>query len=151
VAPRSRGGGNNEEEKRGGDASEFSVPGEKAEVWKKFVAFVMEDKKFLASHLDQAHPLELSPSKLEVGVGEGHNLSYLQDPENLTTLKDFARRFFASEVDVIVSKLDAVSSVSKSEKEGATTVAEKIENNMVDEALRIFGGSIKEVKKRAET
>jgi DNA polymerase-3 subunit gamma/tau len=151
VAPRSRGGGNNEEEKRGGDASEFSVPGEKGEVWKKFVAFVMEDKKFLASHLDQAHPLELSPSKLEVGVGEGHNLSYLQDPENLTTLKDFARRFFASEVDVIVSKLDALPSVSKSEKIEATTVAEEIENNMVDEALRIFGGSIKEVKKRAET
>ncbi|MFQ5541560.1 MAG: DNA polymerase III subunit gamma/tau [Candidatus Binatia bacterium] len=146
LAPRPRGGGNIEEEKKGGDASEFPVPGEKAQVWKKFVAFVMEDKKFLASHLDQAHPLELSPGKLEVGVGEGHNLSYLQDPENLTTLKEFARRFFASEVDVIVSNLDAESSMSKSEKVGATTVAEKSENNMVDEALRIFGGSIKEVK-----
>ncbi|MFQ5917714.1 MAG: DNA polymerase III subunit gamma/tau [Candidatus Binatia bacterium] len=116
LAPRPSGGGNNEEEKRGSDASEFPVPGEKAQVWKKFVAFVMEDKKFLASHLDQAHPLDLSPGKLEVGVWEGHNLSYLQDPENLTTLKDFARRFFASEVDVIVSNLDAVSSMSKSER-----------------------------------
>ena len=152
VPPRpASGGDNNDEQKRRGNASEFSVPGEKSQVWKKFVAFVMEDKTFLASHLEQAHPLELSPGKLEIGVGERHHLSYLQDPENLTVLKDFARRFFTSEVNVIVSNFDAGSSVSKNETVETATVADKSDNNMVDEALRIFGGSIKEVKKRAET
>ena len=145
------GGDNNDEQKRRSNASEFSVPGEKAQVWKKFVAFVMEDKKFLASHLEQAHPLELSPGKLEIGVGERHHLSYLQDPENLTVLKDFARRFFTSEVNVIVSNFDVGSSVSKNETVETAAIADKSDNNMVDEALRIFGGSIKEVKKRAET
>ena len=152
VSPRPASGeDNNDEQKRRGNASEFSVPGEKAQVWKKFVAFVMEDKKFLASHLEQAHPLELSPGKLEIGVGERHHLSYLQDPENLTALKDFARRFFTSEVNVIVSSFDVGSSVSKNETVETAAIADKSDNNMVDEALRIFGGSIKEVKKRAET
>ncbi len=152
VSPRSASGeDNNDEQKRRGNASEFSVPGDKAQVWKKFVAFVMEDKKFLASHLEQAHPLELSPGKLEIGVGERHHLSYLQDPENLTVLKDFARRFFTSEVNVIVSSFDVGSSVSKNETVETAAIADKSDNNMVDEALRIFGGSIKEVKKRAET
>ncbi|MEE9185559.1 MAG: DNA polymerase III subunit gamma/tau [Candidatus Binatia bacterium] len=152
VSPRPASGeDNNDEQKRRGNASEFSVPGDKAQVWKKFVAFVMEDKKFLASHLEQAHPLELSPGKLEIGVGERHHLSYLQDPENLTALKDFARRFFTSEVNVIVSSFDVGSSVSKNETVETAAIADKSDNNMVDEALRIFGGSIKEVKKRAET
>ncbi len=152
VSPRPVSGeDNNDEQKRRGNASEFSVPGDKAQVWKKFVAFVMEDKKFLASHLEQAHPLELSPGKLEIGVGERHHLSYLQDPENLTALKDFARRFFTSEVNVIVSSFDVGSSVSKNETVETAAIADKSDNNMVDEALRIFGGSIKEVKKRAET
>ena len=123
---------------------------EKAEVWKKFLAFIMEEKKFLASHLEQVIPLELPPGKLEIGVGERLQLNYLMDPENLTTLKDYACRFFSSEVTVIVSSLIGKSLVSESKTVGPKQFVDDGKNNMVEETLRIFGGSIKEVKKRAE-
>jgi hypothetical protein len=104
----------------------------------------------LASHLEQVIPLKLPPGKLEIGVGERHQLNYLMDPENLTTLKDYARRFFSSEVTVIVSNLIGKSLVSEGKTVGPKQFADDGKNNMVNETLRIFGGSIKEVKKRAE-
>lgn len=100
--------------------------GEKAEVWKSFVAFVMREKKVLASYLEQVTPLELAPGKLVIGVEDRHYLKYLQDPENLSLLKDFARLFFSADVAISVSPL----------------TSEYQENPVVKETLRIFGGSI---------
>jgi len=145
-----RGRGENRVETREVNTSESPRPEEKAAVWKKFLAFIMEEKKFLASHLEQVVPLKLPPGKLEIGVGERHQLNYLMDPENLTTLKDYACRFFSSEVTVIVSSLIGKSLVSEGKTVGPKQFADDGKNNMVKETLRIFGGSIKEVKKRAE-
>src|SRR5437899_702827 len=36
----------------------------KDDVWRKFVAFVMKEKKFLGSHLEQARPLDVQPGRL---------------------------------------------------------------------------------------
>jgi DNA polymerase-3 subunit gamma/tau len=49
-------------------ASTKGDEGHKEEVWKRFVAFVMREKKFLASHLEQVRPLELPPGQLTIGV-----------------------------------------------------------------------------------
>lgn len=118
----------------------------KDDVWKKFVAFVMKEKKFLASHLEQVRPLELPPGRLMIGVGERHHLHYLQDPENLSSLRDFARRFFSGEVAVLVAPNPAMSPVRKEDvMEGSPPPEES--RDMVQEALRIFGGSIKGIKR----
>jgi DNA polymerase-3 subunit gamma/tau len=112
--------------------------GDATEVWKNFVAFVTQEKKFLAVHLEQARPLALPPGPLTLGVEERHHLNYLQDPEHLSLLKDFARRFFSAEVSVSIAPLEE----KKQRSEEAKTDPEA-GNDVVREALRIFGGSVK--------
>ncbi len=116
------------------------------ETWKKFVAFVTGEKKGLGAHLDQAGVLEIGPRRLTIAAGEKYQLSYLQDPENLTLLKDLARRFFSSDVAVSVTP----AGIEKPDDD--RRAAEPIKSgdggsDLVQEALRIFGGSIRETKK----
>ena len=116
------------------------------EIWDKFVAFVMREKKGLGSHLGQVRPLGLPPEKLMIGVKDRYNLSYFQDPETLSLLKNFAQQFFSAEVAIAISRLPSEPST---EKDDITKVA-RINNDdgkdMVKETLRIFGGSVKENK-----
>jgi len=126
------------------------LPTEKnhAEVWKRFVAFVMQEKKFLASHLEHVRPLQLPPGQLMIEVEDRHHLSYLQDSENLSLLKDFARRFFSGEVAVVVSPLAARAQAARGE---AARLGQDQGGDAVRETLRIFGGSVREVKKGADS
>ncbi len=125
---------------------------DREEVWRNFVAFVKREKKeFLASHLEQVYPLELTQGKMNIGVGERHHLSYLQDFENLSILKTFARRFFSNEVAVTISSLGSEPNV---DRKGPGDIAESAgegEGDKVKVTLEIFGGSIREVKKSADS
>lgn len=124
--------------------------GDKEEVWRKFVAFVMREKKVLASHLERVRPLEMAPGRIKVGVEERYHFGYLQDPENLSSLKDLARRFFSEEIAIAIALVAA-------KKQETTAAPSRLANgagalmdqgsDMVKEALDIFGGSIKEVKR----
>lgn len=122
---------------------------EKTEVWKRFVAFVTQEKKSLGFHLEQVAPLELPPGGLKIGVGERYHFSYLQDPENLLSLKDLARRFFKDEIAVsvvpVTGKKPAPVATPPSAAGPETSRGEP--DGMVGEVLRIFGGSIKETKR----
>ncbi|MBI3001276.1 MAG: DNA polymerase III subunit gamma/tau [Deltaproteobacteria bacterium] len=124
--------------------------GEDREAWKQFVSFVRKEKRFLGSHLERVFPLELSPGQLRIGVEDRHYLSYLQDPENLSSLKDFARRFFTAEVAVSVVPLAAKErggTEGAPQAAAASASAPAEAGDVVQEALRILGGSIKEIKR----
>jgi hypothetical protein len=123
------------------------VSDNKTEVWKKFVAFVMQEKKFLGSYLEKVRPLGLPPGQFMIGVEDRHHFSYLQDPENLSLLKDFARRFFAAEVDVALNLIAFRKQDSKDETTNPNRSSKDEENDTVREALRIFGGSVKTIKR----
>ncbi len=116
----------------------------KEEVWKKFATFVMKEKKVLASHLEQARPLEIASGQLTIGVEEKYHLDYLQDPEHLSPLKELARRFFSGEM--VVRVIPAGS--KKQEGQIDATKPAHVQPGMdegkdiVKEALRIFGGTI---------
>jgi DNA polymerase-3 subunit gamma/tau len=113
--------------------------------WPEFVAFVGKEKKFLASHLQAAMPLELPPGRLRIAVSERHHLAFLLDGDNLATLREEAGRFFAQEVNVqIVNMIADGASVSRE-----TAVASSADDRspMVKEALRIFGGSVRNVRR----
>ncbi len=114
-------------------------------LWGEFVSFVMKEKRFLASHLEQVRPLKLPPGQLKIGVEDRHHLSYLQDRENLSALKDFASRFFSGDVSVTVAPLAGEPKATDSSLEGASP-STAAQDGIVGEALRIFGGSIKEIK-----
>jgi len=119
----------------------------KEEVWKKFVAFVMTEKKVLASHLERVRPLGISPGQLKIGVEERYHLGYLQDAENLSSLQELACRFFSREVAVGITSVPPRKRELRDEAANGSSPLNEAENNMVRETLRIFGGSVKEIKK----
>jgi DNA polymerase-3 subunit gamma/tau len=121
---------------------------ESATAWGDFVAFVGKEQKFLASHLDAATVLSMPPGQLKIGVSERHHLAFLQDVDNLATLKDLARRFFAQDVALQISS-EASSAAPPAGEPGFAVPAGPAEerSEMVKEALRIFGGSIRNVRR----
>jgi DNA polymerase-3 subunit gamma/tau len=123
-----------------------SMPGDKEQVWRDFVTAVRREKKFLASHLDAAQVVDLESGRLCIGVGERLELSFLQDSENLALLKGIAKRFFSQEVSIDV-KLVAQGPATH----GAAGLSGGEERtDMVKEALRIFGGSVRSVRREGE-
>jgi DNA polymerase III subunit gamma/tau len=126
----------------------LSVAGDKDNLWQNFVSFIGREKKFLASHLEVATAHELPPGQLKIGVAEGHHLNYLQDPDNLSVLKNLAKRFFGDDVAVHITAADPESLGRRSETTGIGTTSPGDEGStIVKEALRIFGGSIKTVRR----
>ena len=114
--------------------------------WRGFIAAVGRDKKFLASHLDNAKPLELPPGRLRIGVSDRQHLAFLLDGDNLATLKEQAGKFFAQDVNVqIVSLISDAVSESREAASAANPADDR--SPMVNEALRIFGGSVRTVRR----
>ena len=111
--------------------------------WREFITAVGREKKFLASHLDAAKPLETPPGRLKIGITERHHLAYLLDGDNLATLKELAKEFFRQEVNVQIVALerDDMAASQPPKNPGGERSA------MVSEALRIFGGSVRNVRR----
>jgi hypothetical protein len=75
-------------------------------------------------------------------------MAYLQDSDNLSTLKELARRFFAQEVTVQLTSVAAEHGVTSGERgQDQSTKPGEERSEMVKEALRIFGGSIRNVRR----
>jgi DNA polymerase III gamma/tau subunit len=119
--------------------------GDKDETWQSFVAFVGREKKFLASHLQPCAALEIAPGRLKIGVTERHHMSYLDDADNFSALKSLAKQFFSADMSITLTLLAADAEAQA----GAVAPAGQGEERspMVNEALRIFGGSVRSVRK----
>jgi hypothetical protein len=129
-------------------ASAAPIAGSKDDLWQNFVSFVGKEKKFLASHLEAVTAYELPPGQLKIGVAERHHFNYLQDPDNLSLLKQLAKRFFGDDVAVQITATNPESSARRTETAAAATASlEDQGDTMVKEALRIFGGSIRTVRR----
>jgi hypothetical protein len=125
-----------------------NLPGDKEQVWREFVTSVRKEKKFLASHLDAAQVLELAPGRLSIGVGERLELSFLQDAENLASLKNLAKRFFSEDISIDVKMVTEGPAAAEPEANGGVAVGEpEQKSDMVKEALRIFGGAVRSVRR----
>jgi DNA polymerase III subunit gamma/tau len=121
--------------------------GDKAEVWRDFVAFVNTQKKFLGSHLQSGVALDLSPGQLKIGITERHHLSYLQDAENFSVLKSLANQFFADDLAISLAVIDADSLPRGETAPGAALPRADEKSERVKEALQIFGGAVKTVRR----
>jgi DNA polymerase-3 subunit gamma/tau len=126
-----------------GLAPALAKSGDKDQVWRNFVSFIGKEKKVLASHLESGSALAVPPETLSIGIAEKHHLSYLQDTENMTLLKGLAKRFFARDVTIQLTHLAAASAKAQQ----APLASGEAGSEIVKEALRIFGGSIKAVRK----
>jgi len=122
--------------------------GDKEQVWREFVTAVGREKKFLASHLGGAQMLELHQGRLSIGVGERHELGFLQDPENFASLKNLAKRFFKEEMSVEVKLVTANPGAGNATENGTLAGSVSGEGSeLVKDALRIFGGSVRSVRR----
>jgi DNA polymerase III subunit gamma/tau len=129
-----------------GKPAAIAVPAADDDVgkWREFVAFVGKEKKFLASHLGATVALSLPPAPLRLSVAERQHLAFLQDADNLASLRDLAKQFFAQEVTIqfVASAADGAVDVAV---DASNTGDDRSE--MVKEALRIFGGSVRSVRR----
>jgi DNA polymerase-3 subunit gamma/tau len=122
--------------------------GDKDGTWQSFVAFVGREKKFLASHLQPCTVLDLTPGQLKLGVAERHHLKYLDDAENLSALKALAKQFFLTDTAITLTPLATdVEATTDVVARGAPTSQGEESSEMVREVLRIFGGSVRTVRK----
>jgi hypothetical protein len=116
--------------------------------WREFIAFVGREKKFLASHLESGVPLELASGHMKIGVAERQHLAFLLDNDNLSSLRDLAKRFFAQDVIVQIVNLAADGAAKSADPFGPAAGGTGDERSpMVKEALRIFGGSVRNVRR----
>jgi DNA polymerase III subunit gamma/tau len=122
--------------------SASAISQDKEQVWRTFISFVGKEKKLLASHLESGSAVAIAPESLTIGMAEKHHLSYLQDLENMTLLRSFAKRFFSREMTIQLIQLDAAHAKSQQDPVASGETG----SEMVKEALRIFGGSIKGVR-----
>jgi DNA polymerase III subunit gamma/tau len=117
-------------------------------MWREFVTAVRQEKKFIASHLDGARLLHWSSGQLSIGVNERHDLSFLQDGDNLAALKAIARRFFAEEVSITIKSVDGGTSAAIAADNASTPSGADKLSEMVHEALRVFpGASVRSVRR----
>ena len=131
-------------------AGATAEPVDSSDTWKRFVAFVTKEKRMLAVHLEQVQLLSLAPGQMKLGVEEGHHLKYLQDGEQLSALKDFARRFFAAETAVALTGVPARNRQGGVAAENAhqpRAVEAASGDPVVQAALRAFPGSTVQTKK----
>jgi DNA polymerase-3 subunit gamma/tau len=117
-------------------------------VWQDFVAFVGKEKKFLASHLAAGTALEVSAGTLKIGIAERHHLTYLQDADNLAALRTLASRFFSAEVAISLASItpELPPAANEARERARPSRSEPI-SDMANEALRIFGGSVRMVRR----
>ena len=125
-----------------------SEPGTGSNLWDRFVAFVRTEKRFLAPYLESAVAVGVPPDPLKISIGERYHLAFWQDDDNLTALKDLAKRFFSTEVSLqIVGAPPSYGSSTVATTTNVSTNPDEERSAMVKEALRIFGGSVRNVRR----
>jgi hypothetical protein len=83
---------------------------------------------------------------LAIGVSERHHLNYLQDTDNLSALKTLAGRFFSRDLTIRLTQVAPAETDIGNATANQVSSGESRGSGLVNEALRIFGGSIKTVR-----
>lgn len=126
--------------------------------WERFVTFCLEQKPALGALLEHGSPLAYAPDRIEIGFPEGsYYLTSLQDADNKKAVDALAARFMHQPTVVKVVSITALSdgaspsSLAEKKKHDEEQRRESIqrevkEHPVVQEALRVLGGEIVEIK-----
>ena len=125
--------------------------------WERFVAFVLEKDPALGSVLEHGSPLQQEPGSMEIGFPSGsYYLTSAQDSESLAEIQALAREFTGQETRVRVKAIAAetgdapLSLVEKKKTEHEQRLAglkeEVAAHPVINEALRVFGGTITDIR-----
>ncbi len=117
---------------------ESEAPEPSSAEWPRFLEFVEGEQRVLASYLREGRLLEISDSGLKLQLA-GLYRNHVRERENMALLEGFLDRFFRRNMAVeLVAAADGEG--GSGEPQGA---AEDKAGDIVDEALRLFGGTVK--------
>jgi len=124
--------------------------------WPAFVSFAHAEKKRLGVHLDHGRPLRFTRDSVEIGFPAGSiHLAFLQEADEMASLKELAARFWKSEPVVRLTSLNGEAKglpATVREKKSLEEADRRREleqraraNPVVAAALEIFSGEIAEI------
>ena len=105
--------------------------------WDRFLAFVTGEDRLLASYLEQGRLVEISGAVVRLEL-QGLYRSHVEKKENLAVLEDYLERFFKRKMTVTVD-----SSAGEGKAGAPPRPGEESGADIIDETLRIFGGTVK--------
>lgn len=115
-----------------------AVPEPSPAGWNRFLEFFAGEERLLASYLREGKLLEISDTGLKLGL-QGLYRSYIQNRENMARLEQFLERFFQRKMAVTV----VLAGNGEGDAEAPPGADQEKPEDIIDEALRIFGGSLK--------
>jgi len=116
---------------------EQQAPEPTAAEWSRFLEFVAGENSLLASTLRQGRLLEISAAGVRIGLEELFHLSYLRDGENMALFERYLEQFFGRKMTAAVAAAEAGGA------KDAPAPGQESAGDIIDEALRLFGGTVK--------
>ena len=103
--------------------------------WDRFLAFVAGEDRLLATYLEQGRLLEISGAAVRLDL-QGLYRSHIEKRENMAVLEGYLDRFFKRKMTVTMGS-------SAGQGKADAPPGEESGADIIDETLRIFGGTVK--------
>ncbi len=125
--------------------------------WERFVSFASEKDPALGSVLEHGSPIRQEAGLMEIGFPAGsYYLANIQDTDSIAQLRALAREFTGQETDIRIQSIaretaGAPPSLAEKKKNDREQHQQELkqevnEHPLIREALRIFGGTITEIR-----
>jgi DNA polymerase-3 subunit gamma/tau len=125
--------------------------------WERFVAFIIEKRPAIGSVMEHGSPLKLEPGLMEIGFPAGsYYLTSAQDPDSIREIRELAQEFSGSATTVKIRPIipetgDSPQSLAEKKKSDREQRIEGLKQEVaahpvINEALRLFGGTITDIR-----
>jgi len=125
--------------------------------WERFVAFVVERRPAIGSVLEHGSPLKLEPGLMEIGFPAGsYYLTSAQDADSIKEIQGLAQEFSGAATTVRIRPIipetgDSPQSLAEKKKCDRERRIEELKQEVaahpvINEALRLFGGTITDIR-----
>ena len=114
------------------EAREASAP-----EWNRFLEFVAGEQRVLATFLQQGRLIEITDTGVKLDL-QGLYRSHVEKRENMALLEEYIERFFQRRLAVTLMSVATAEGDSGPDGEERESGAD-----IIDEAVRIFGGTVK--------
>ena len=125
--------------------------------WERFVAYIVEKRPAIGSVLEHGSPLKLEPGLMEIGFPAGsYYLTSAQDTDSIKEIRELAQEFSGAATTVKIRPIipetgDSPLSLAEKKKSDREQRIEGLKQEVaahpvINEALRLFGGSITDIR-----
>jgi DNA polymerase-3 subunit gamma/tau len=125
--------------------------------WERFVAFAVEKRPALGSVLEHGSPMKIEPALMEIGFpADTYYLTSAQDADSIKEIQELAKEFSGIATTVKIKQIipetgDLPLSLSEKKKSDREHRIESLKQEVaahpvINEALRLFGGTITEIR-----